>query len=96
VSPRPPMPEPGYQLIWRTVFHDKGYWESEMSCHVWDTYVCKGSCGKLTFLPGNMDLGKKWVAEPNSNYDDVTYGPWSNVTAPTGPWDLEGPGPRKH
>jgi RHS repeat-associated protein len=95
VGPKPPVPQPGWQLVWRTVFHDKGYWEAEFSCHSWATLVCKEQCGKLTFLPGNMDLGKKWEGVPNSDYDDVSYGAWSNVTAPTGPWDLEGVhGPR--
>ena len=95
IGPKPPMPQPGMQLVWRTVFHDKGYWEAEFSCHSWATYVCKEPCGKLTFLPGNMDLGKKWDAVPHSDYDDLSYGPWSNVTTPTGPWDLEGVhGPR--
>jgi RHS repeat-associated protein len=89
VAPRPPMPLPGGQLTWRTVFHDKGYWESELSCTVWATYVCKEDCGKLSFNDGPMDVGKKWEREPNSEYDDITYGLWSNVTAPSGPWDLE-------
>jgi RHS repeat-associated protein len=89
VGPIPPMPEPGMKLVWRTVFREQGYWEAELDCKVWAVYVCK-ECGKLTYLPGNKALGKKWEKETGSDYDDVTgYGSWTNVTAPPGPQDLD-------
>ena len=99
IAPIPPMPEPGWKLVWRTVFKEKGYWEAEFECKVWATYVCR-DCGKITFYPGNKPLGKKWEKEADSDYDEVTrYGSWSNVNPPTGPYDLDvgggrRPGPR--
>jgi len=86
-GPRPPMPMPGMQLVWRTVFREVGYWEAELSCFVWSIYVCRDDCGKVTFTPGPRDDGKKW--EPTeSKYEETSYGPWTNVAAPTGPYDL--------
>jgi RHS repeat-associated protein len=93
IGPIPPMPWPGGKLVWRTVFKEKGYWEAEFECKVWSTYVCKDDCGKITFYPGNRYY-KKW--EKDEDYDDIIgYGPWSDVGAPPGPWDLPGPRPRR-
>ena len=88
IGPIPPMPQPGMNLVWRTVFKETGYWEAEFECKVWAVYVCN-DCGKLTFYPSNKPLGKKWEKEPDSDYDEITgYGSWSKVGAPPGPWKL--------
>ncbi len=100
IAPIPPMPEPGWKIVWRTVFKETGYWEAEFECKVSATYVCRDACGKITFNPGNMPLGKKWKRESDSEYEEIIgYGPWSNVNPPTGPYDLDvggggRPGPR--
>jgi RHS repeat-associated protein len=88
-APKPPMPQPGIQLVWRTVFREVGYWEAEMSCFVWSAMICKDDCGKLIFIPGPRETGKKW--EPGPGYEETSYGPWSNVQAPSGPYDFSGP-----
>ena len=90
VGPTPPMP--GMQLIYQVIFHEKGYWEMEVSCEVFATMICKEPCGKETWLPGNMQKGKKWIAEPDSNYHEKTDGPIGYTGAPSGPYDLEGVG----
>ncbi len=87
-APKPRMPQPGMQLVWRTVFREYGYWEAELSCFVWATLVCKYDCGKTTFIPGPRQLGLRWEPDPNSNYMEESYGPWSNVQTPSGPYDL--------
>lgn len=94
----PPMsspPTPGLKIVWRSIYHEKGYWEEELDCKVFALFVCEDDCGKITKLPGNKPLGKKWGRDSSAGgYDEITgYGKWSNSSPPSGPWDLEtGPG----
>jgi len=85
----------------RTVFREKGYWTFEMECTKWGLYVCRADCGTISQLGGNMPSWKEWQNERNSQYDElVGYGDWSNVNAPSGPYDLDigggGPKPRTY
>lgn len=90
----PPMsspPTPGLKIIWRVVYHEKGYWEEELDCKVFSTQICRDECGNLTETLGNRPLGKKWEEDVRAGaYDEITrYGAWSDSTAPSGPWDLD-------
>lgn len=90
-----PMPEPGMKLLWRVVFHEKGYWEIEFDCYVPAALVCRDDCGKITVIPGGRrSTGKKW--EKGEDYDEITgYGKTQNSSVPSGPQDLNfGDGPR--
>jgi len=94
-SRRPKIPQVGMKEIWRTVYKEKGYWEAEFACKVWAVYVCRDDCGHISTIQGNRDLGKKWEKEANSDYDETSgYGPWSNVGAPPGPYDIDVHRPR--
>lgn len=84
-----PMPEPGMKLLWRVVFHEKGYWQIEVDCYIPSALVCRDDCGKITITPGGRrPTGKK--REKGEDYDEVTgYGKTHDSNAPTGPWDLD-------
>lgn len=66
--------------------------------------ICEDDCGKISRYPSNNYTGTKWERVPGSDYDQVaSYGDWSNVDAPQGPWDIDdldggnrrGPMPRR-